>query len=505
MLLAESGSEACASCHPAIAKSYRATAMARSSGPLMGANIEERFASTTAGSAHVAREGGRVVFTIGDKVRRTLDFFVGSGLVGRSYLSSVGGYLFQAPVSYYSAAQRWDLSPGFEKQNEMSLTRAVEMSCLRCHTSRLRPVAGTVNQYQSPPFLEGGVSCERCHGDGDGHIAAMKSPDRTGGLKIVNPVKLDPVRRDSVCAQCHLAGAVEIAKKGAEPYRPGKALAESSTVFVWSDPGSYMANSHFERMAQSKCRQASAGKMWCGTCHDPHTRPAEAQKVSFFRDRCLTCHTLASCPTKKENCIQCHMPRTEMSTVRHSATTDHSIPRSPRQATGAASNNALIAFEGVAGERELGLAYADIGLRDNNRQWGMRAFELLRKAYAADPDDTKVAGQLAQLYDRMGNSAKACEIYEAIVAADSAAIAPAVNLGACLAKQGQVTRSIELWTGVLKRNPGLESARTNLAVALAGSGDAEAAKAVVREGLRFDPLSQRLQNLLRQFEAKRLD
>jgi Flp pilus assembly protein TadD len=132
----------------------------------------------------------------------------------------------------------------------------------------------------------------------------------------------------------------------------------------------------------------------------------------------------------------------------------------------------------------------------------MKAFELLRKSYEAHPEDLKVATQLSQLYDRMGNQSKACEIYAAIVSADATAVAPAVNLGTCLAREGRIPRSIELWEGALKRNPGLESARTNLAVALAGTGNVEGAKSALREGLKFDPLSTRLQALLQQFESK---
>jgi hypothetical protein len=342
----------------------------------------------------------------------------------------------------------------------------------------------------------------------------MKAKHDTGDVRIVNPAKLDTGRRDSVCAQCHLSGVAEIAKKDAVPYQPGKLLSDSSTVFVWSGPGgAFMANSHFEKMAQSACWRVSDRKLWCGTCHEAHTRPAESEKVSFYRSRCLTCHTDDSCREKrsvraaaKDNCVQCHMPRTDIPTVRHSASTDHSIPRIRRPSpTARDANSVLVAFEGQAGDRELGLAYADVALKENNRQWGMRAFELLRKTYETHPADIKVAAQLAQLYDRMGNQSKACAIYSAIVAADPTAIAPAVNLGACLAKNGNMAQSIDLWTGVLRRNPGLESARTNLAVALAGTGQVDAARAVVREGLKFDPLSQRLDALLRQLNARSLN
>lgn len=504
ILTGETGSRACAPCHPAIYKSYMSTAMAQSSGGI----TKSEFPAGASAKVRVFSEGGRFGFTIedgGTVIRRTLDYFVGAGLAGRSYLSAIDGFLYQAPVSYYSSQRRWDISPGFEKQDRLSLTRAVEPACLRCHSSRLQPLPGTANGYGNPPFLEGGVSCERCHGPGEGHIAEIKT------AAIVHPGKLDARRRDSICAQCHLSGVTEIARKNASGiYQPGRLLTDSSTVFVWSRGGTLNANSHFERMTQSACWQASDRKLWCGSCHDAHTRPATATKASYYRARCLQCHTQSSCKEQrkvriaaKDNCLQCHMPRTEMPTVRHAAATDHSIPRRPGgKEREAAHSGILVPFDGIATDRELGLAYADVALKDENRQLGMRAYPLLRQAYEADPADSRVGVQLAQLYDRMGNEAKACEIYGSIVNADvnadANAIAAAVNLGACLAKRGQTDESIRLWISALKRSPSLAAARTNLAVALLNAGEVQQAKRVLEEGLKIDPLSKTFADLLRQ-------
>ena len=145
---------------------------------------------------------------------RSLEYFVGSGTVGRSYLFSIDGFLYQAPVSYYSAAQRWDLSPGYQNYDRLHLTRPVEPVCLRCHASRLQPLAGTLNGFADPAFLEGGIGCERCHGSGEEHIAKIKTGKIEGGPGVVNPRKLSPERRDSVCAQCHLTGVARIDKSG---------------------------------------------------------------------------------------------------------------------------------------------------------------------------------------------------------------------------------------------------------------------------------------------------
>ena len=51
---------------------------------------------------------------------------------------------------------------------------------------------------RAPAFVEGAISCERCHGPGKAHIARMTVPARDAPRQIVNPAKLDARRRDSV-------------------------------------------------------------------------------------------------------------------------------------------------------------------------------------------------------------------------------------------------------------------------------------------------------------------
>jgi hypothetical protein len=445
--------------------------------------------------------------------RRRLDYYIGSGAIGRSYLSAIDGFLFQAPVSYYSSTTRWGLAPGpdYQGSENVNLIRAVEPGCLNCHASRVQPVAGTVNGYARQPFLEGGISCERCHGPGEEHVARMKSGKRTGGLGIVNPSKLDAARRDSVCAQCHLVGVVQIAKNGTEgAFHPGELLSDFVAVFVWSGvSGEMTVNGHDEQLGWSLCRRASKGKLWCGTCHDPHRVPAQSDKAAFYRNRCLTCHTDSSCAATRQaraqaqdNCITCHMPSAPVRAEKFIAFTDHSIARTPRVDAGTtvAADRVLVPFgDAPAGNREFGLAYAKIGLLENNNVWGMRAFELLKKVNAEHPEDVKVASELAQLYDRMGDEEKACNIFARIVASDKTDIRAALTLGVCLAKEGKIQESIRLWQGVLARDPALESARFNLAVAQFREGDAAAARTTLNEGLKFNPASRRAREFLSEF------
>jgi Tetratricopeptide repeat/Cytochrome c554 and c-prime len=520
-LKADTGSRACAPCHQSIYNSYSKTPMALSSGSVSAGSIIESFSNSGvtgpggAANYHVSTRDGVMSYSFqqgGVKGTRRLDYFIGSGVVGRSYLTALGEFLFQAPVSYYTPAKRWDVSPGFEKSTDVNLIRGVEPSCLRCHASGVQHIPGTANGYRQPAFLEGGIGCQRCHGPGEAHIAKMKfgkSPE----TEIVNPARLAGPQRDSICAQCHLAGASEIARgRSSGDFRPGDTFSDYVTVFLWDSPGGALAvNSHFERMTQSACRKATGDKFWCGSCHDPHSLPEATKKAAYFRDRCFQCHTDSSCtapaPARAKaanDCVQCHMPRTGAPTVKHAAFTDHSIPRIRPGVphSGIPRDASLVTFGGTpASDRELGLAYADVAIKENNRLWGMKAFELLSKAAAEHPYDARVASQLAQLYDRMGNEQKACELYAQAVASDPAAIAPKVNLGTCLAKQGRLGESINVWADVVSRSPGMEAARLNLAVAQFQSGDSEAAKATLSEALKFNPASQKAREILSQIQS----
>jgi hypothetical protein len=97
----------------------------------------------------------------------------------------------------------------------------------------------------------------------------MISGDRKEPREIVNPVKLDAARRDSICAQCHLTGAARIPRVQArdDTYRPGALLSDYFAYFVWTGAGSSItgANSHFEKLRQSSCKRESGDRLALAT------------------------------------------------------------------------------------------------------------------------------------------------------------------------------------------------------------------------------------------------
>jgi hypothetical protein len=462
------GSSACSGCHAAIASHYAATPMARSSGQVKevpGGEVRHSRAGV------VYSMSGREMSFRKDHVEgsRILSYFLGAGSLARSFLIDADGFLFQGPVTYYSAVERWDLSPGYEGYTTVPLNRPVEPECLACHSGRLQPKIETQNGYRGRPFLEDGIGCERCHGPGGEHVRQ----EGKGG--IVNPAKLEARRRDSICAECHLGGAARIFREGRTPgsFRPGEALSDSVAVFLPS-------SGHMEQLWDSACKKASGDRLWCGTCHDPHVGGSD------YRQKCLSCHQDRQCE-QGPDCISCHMPKAQARRIPHSAYSDHSIPRVPR-----ASRDPELSIENIrpfwregASDRETGLALAKIGIQLGRPELFAPAIEALQRV--EESLGAEGALYLAVLLDRRGDETRAALLYARSLTLNPALAEAAVNLGAILASRGEMDRAENLWRDALNRNPGLDSASIKLASAQWIRGDREAARETLRKARQFVP------------------
>jgi hypothetical protein len=507
------GSQACASCHAEIYRSFMRTPMAQSSGRVGAADAKERFDGATFRDAQrayaytVGRQGAAYHFDFRQQGstqpvqgRRQLEYFVGSGHAARSYVLNVDGFLYEAPVAYYTNPGSWNAAPGYAFYSYPYLTRPILPGCFQCHASGIQWIPGTQNAYASPPFREGGVACERCHGPGSDHI--------TAGKPMINPVKLVAPERDSVCEQCHLSGEVRLPKPGKDDltFQPGDRLTDSVTVFVRSGSAARMkVTSHVEDLEQSACKRASGAKLWCGTCHDPHSVPAAAEKAAYFRSKCLSCHQTSDCratPAARQangdNCVTCHMPGNPTTDVDHVVFTDHSIPRRKGAAAGTQAADApLVPFGGgTAGARDLGLAYAILGQREQNAAYLERAFDLLRDAVARGTADAQAVAYLAEFYRDRKDDAHALPLYEQAWRMDPTQAPVAAALGAYQMQTGNFDEAIRLWNQTLAINPALVLVRANLAAALLRTGHADQAQATMRKALEFNPSFQATRDFL---------
>ncbi len=283
------------------------------------------------------------------RIEQKLAYSVGAGRNGISYLVRRGGLLFEAPLSYYTQTKTWDISPGFESL-DIAFNRPILPGCLDCHTGvSPRPLSDQAAPTQNPQRLEP-IGCENCHGPGERHVVERGrgiSPKGKVDPSIVNPAKLSPWRADNICMACHQGRALRVPQPGRHftDFQPGESLNDTIAIFAAPVPGEMSSAAlsplleHYTLMSLSRCYAASGGGLSCLTCHDPHVQP-EAEPVTFFRQKCLSCHSESSCKlplqsrklrSQSDNCVDCHMPKLPINGIAHSVLTSHRIVRSENE------------------------------------------------------------------------------------------------------------------------------------------------------------------------------
>jgi photosynthetic reaction center cytochrome c subunit len=390
------GASRCQFCHASEVEGYARSAMAHSLRPAgqepdgtvdtLGAKIT--MYSSPTGYWQRLQSGG-------DVTNYRMDYVIGSGNHASGYLLDLAGHLFQSPVAYYKTRHAYDLAPGYEGQPNPDFTRPVAEACLFCHSGTALHLSGTSNQYRSPAFSAEAITCERCHGSAEKHL----SDPRAG--TIINPAKLEPAARDSICEQCHLLGVGRVLNPGKKfsDFRPGQSLEDVFTTYRnVSPPGAdaekFKVISHVEQLARSTCARKSNGRLWCGTCHDPHNQPVEP--VEFFRSKCLSCHMEkfpGSHPGKESNCIGCHMPRRDAKDGGHTAFTDHRIQRRPEAQETLPENTDIAAWREPAPDlqkRNLGIAYVNVGGERRSPPFVVRGYRMLTEVQDQFSTDSAV-------------------------------------------------------------------------------------------------------------------
>lgn len=363
------GSEACVECHAGIAKIYAKTSMGHSLTeitaeslkklPLSPPEATSYFDPNSNHSFDVHAENDRLIETEhetapdGSEVFRNshpMNWMIGTGENGFGLLLKRGDFVFQAPLSYYTRAARWNLSPGYQN-GDYGFNRLILPGCIYCHSGRSQPVSGQDGRYTKPVFTEDSIGCENCHGPGAAHIAAMragkvaKGPDPT----IVNPDRLNGQLADDICMSCHQAGDARVLQPGKtyQDFRPGQPLERTVAIFqippTPENPPQADHVEHYYSMSLSKCFRATRGlapekQLRCTSCHDPHVEPSAEEAPAYFKAKCLNCHTTASCTAPKaareatkpgDNCIGCHMQQRDIRVISHSSATNHRIVKTP--------------------------------------------------------------------------------------------------------------------------------------------------------------------------------
>ncbi len=347
------GIETCRSCHADIHATFIHTGMGRS----FGRARPERSDATFGDHALVYDEASDLYYfpyfrdsTLyveefrlekGDTThRRTekISYIIGSGHHTNSHIIDINGYIYQAPVTYYTQDGKWDMAPGFRGDNER-FARLLTTECITCHNHYPQHVAGSLNKFADMPD---GIECERCHGPGELHVREKLAGDivdtaRFVDYSIVNPRDLPRDRQMDLCQRCHLQGVAVLAPgKDFFDFKPGMALSDVMNVFLPRYTNShekFIMASQADRLRLSPCYQQS--EMTCITCHNPH-QSVQVADSKRYNNACRSCHggktaecaaPLALREAEANNCVHCHMPPSGSIDIPHVNITDHYISR----------------------------------------------------------------------------------------------------------------------------------------------------------------------------------
>jgi Flp pilus assembly protein TadD len=498
------GDAACARCHGEIAAAYLGHPMGRSLGPVGGDEegppidaaaglpfeskgvrytIERRDGRTFHKASRRGADGGTFA-----EVEAEVRYALGSGTRGITYLIERDGLLFQSPIAWFAQQRRWDISPGYGATDARpNFERAIQPMCLFCHTNQVLPVSGTLNRYETPILRGHAIGCERCHGPGALH-AKWGGGSAGPELTIVNPARLAPALRESVCQQCHLQGWFRFPRAGRDPFdfRPGLPLHRFLAVFVReeSNPDRMELIGQVEQMESSRCFRESGRELGCISCHDPHRLPPPATKAEYYRGRCLECHEQRGCalPASErrsrgpgEDCIACHMPRPAVADVPHTVTTDHRIPRVSGTPVARPARPSAPAIPGRFVPREY---HWDLMTRQE-RQEAARdqgvALELAAQSLRASPRLARLAAQ------------QAVPLLEAAVRDRPDDMRAGESLGYALGMLDRLEEARHAYEEALRIEPRRESAFPYLARTLAGLRRPDLAAAALREVIDINP------------------
>lgn len=534
------GSQACASCHAAISESFAAHPMGRS---MDGVPPERQIEASLTGGFRDRERDYRVEVADGEIVHheRVADdggeiydqglpvrFAVGSGTRGRSYLIEHDGLLFQSPIGWFTAAEAYGLSPGYQHDRSLRFERRIGDGCLHCHAGLVEHRDERSERYGERVFLEASIGCERCHGPGERHVDAMHAAAAAGGKPgdtcIVNPKDLEPRKREAVCNQCHLGGEATVPRfgRGFYDFRPGDHLDDTLLVFV-QDEKSWAASgdkpvSQVEQMRQSGCWKGTGGTIGCISCHDPHAKPRPEEKEAFYRAKCNACHDQRPCTLPEterlaapagDSCIACHMPSQSLREVAHTAMTDHAVPRRRGEASGrppASAEAGLVAFDDASDrvpprelERARGIALAS---RPSSRRSTRAAVEAVRALVPKGIDvpdtgaivdalagDAEALRGLGRLFSQTGRMEAAAACWEKALDArpdDGETLSLLSNL---FQRTGRLAEALSMLDRLLATHGWMAADHAQRGALLVALGREEEAIPAVRQSLELDPSS----------------
>jgi Cytochrome c554 and c-prime len=311
-------STACSKCH-AEGRTQPATHMAHALEPAEQARIliDHPLLTATYGkfSYRIERKGEQSLYSVTDgtaTITMPIRWAMGaSSSLGQTYILEDGGKFYESRMSWFRELNALGPTLGGQTTHPADLNEAAgrlisqdeKLRCFGCHATDAVSGKQLTLDKMTP-----GVQCGNCHEATEAHVAAMAQgsgkPAVPAGLAKLRDLNAD--QASNFCGRCHRTW-VEIL------------MQEDHSI----------NNLRFQpyRLWGSLCYDPDDVRISCLACHDPHTE-ASAQPAGYDA-KCQACHgggkvKAKACPTSKNNCVSCHMPKIELPGA-HYKFSDHRI------------------------------------------------------------------------------------------------------------------------------------------------------------------------------------
>ena len=249
-------------------------------------------------------------------------------------------YFTKVGNDYFVFGAQWDVGAGVWRRYYVregtdwwakhypaeQMQRPTGPLCDGCHSTNFNVKTNAVTEWN--------VGCEKCHGAGGDHV---KSPSKAN---IVNASRLDYVRANDICIQCHSQGRPHQNPVNGRyydwpvSYQPGDKLSDhweleehklGETTFTHFPDGT----GHKNRMQGNDFVQSVMHNrgVKCFNCHDVHGTENPADTIKAGNALCLQCHgenspngprggpieahTHHKINSAGSECTACHMPKIE--------------------------------------------------------------------------------------------------------------------------------------------------------------------------------------------------
>src|SRR5438445_9414192 len=539
------GSLACAGCHKQIYNKYSQTRMGRS---MSRVTPEILKAQPTSGSLEdkntglhfdvYARDGQlfQSEYQVDSNGNATslatcgVEWSIGAAENGLGGLVRQGDYVFQAPLSFYSKAERWELSPGYELGNS-GFNRPILPGCISCHSGRPNPMPEGNGHFANPPFSELAVGCENCHGPGLAHVLAHQvgfENDQGHDSSIVNPASLAPALADNICMSCHQTGDVRVLKPGKDykDFRPGKPLEDTLSILMVppkrESPPQQDLLEHYYSMTLSKCYRPGGDKRRWISCHDPHVEPTREEAPAYFKQKCLRCHNEKSCTLPlqvrerrqpADDCAGCHMQKRDVREISHSSITNHRILTHPDEPFPDIAFQPttpllpdLIHLNPAPGKKgippsALVLLQAYGEPVEKHPEYLTRYYTVLDQLERTDPDDPLVQGAIGNRELHAGKYQKAVEHLQRAIKEGHAKTVLYTDLADALVKLDRSSQAVQFLKQAADRDPFNAELRKRLIVQLIQVKDHVNARAQMEDYVQRFPADSFMRQLLARVQS----